>query len=211
MAPFSFDVVAYFDDHANAVREDLTFYFERSTGRRFEHWIAVGDPARFELSDVAACAALSVPLSGDAVAALVLDHNERLAETLAAVPAPSVPLWEVDPAELSTGPLVSLYRQLRGLPDIGYVRATKLMAAKRPHCVPIRDTVVEQLLGLGAKDNDWLAWHALMSDGSFRAVVEGVSADVIPAHTSLLRRVDVALWSAGKRLGLGGVGPRAAA
>ena len=212
---FHFDVVTYFEQNGAQIRGDLGEYFSRYTGRWFEHWSEAGDEERFDLHDVAACASLGVSLSGDAVAALLVESAEPLTAALAACPGRDVRIWELDRADVDDGgAFMTLYRALRVLvPDVGYVRATKLLASKRPHAMPIRDTVVEWLLGLRPKQNDWLGWHALMSDADFRRMVERVSADVVPRETSLLRRVDVALWMEGKRRLAGAtpaIDPRAA-
>jgi hypothetical protein len=49
------------------------------------------------------------------------------------------------------GPLANLYAGLSDVRKISYVSVSKLLAAKRPALVPIRDRVIETLLGAGER------------------------------------------------------------
>jgi hypothetical protein len=54
---FAFDLGEWFSANATEVQKNLNRYFEgkdndQFTGRRFEVFAAMGDPVRFELSDV---------------------------------------------------------------------------------------------------------------------------------------------------------------
>ena len=82
-----------------------------------------------------------------------------------------------------------------------YVRASKLLAGKRPHLVPIRDSVVEQLLGAGT--DYWTPMRDILSDPELRRTLKFISNGVAPPNVSLLRRLDVILWMEGKAQGLG--------
>ncbi len=74
-------------------------------------------------------------------------------------------------------------------------KTSKLLAAKRPYLVPIRDSVVEHLLGAGKAW--WAPMRELAKDERVRTLVDHVSAEVVPDNVSYLRRLDVVLWTHG--------------
>jgi hypothetical protein len=205
MEPVGFEgVVGFIANNKALATRYLAEYFDRSepdggfTGRWFEHFSALSDELHLDANDVAAAATLSVPLDGSTVRSL-FERAEELNGFLAAAPSRDAKLWDVDEADLADGaPLAKAYDLLRNTPGIGYVTASKLLACKRPHLVPIRDTVVEQLLGAGTAW--WLPWRRLVSDQSLRDLVNEVTPRSVPAATSLLRCIDVILWRAGKSI-----------
>ncbi len=72
-------------------------------------------------------------------------------------------------------------------------KTSKLLAAKRPHLVPVYDSVIRELLG--PVDNYWAAYrHALDPDGLERWAAATAAA---PAEVPLLRRIDALLWMFG--------------
>jgi len=116
---------------------------------------------------------------------------------LARAPKRAVPLWEVDDADLAEdAPLAEAYRLLRSIPNAGKVTASKLLACKRPNLVPIRDSVVEQLLGAG--ELWWRPWRDVVANETIRTTIEAITPPAVPAGTSVLRRLDVILWMVGK-------------
>lgn len=203
MRAIGFDGIAAFvaSDRERA-RQWLEEYFQSTdpdggyTGRWFEYFSTRSDERHIDANDVAAAATLSVPLDGKVVRSL-FERADQFDGFLADAPDRTVTLWDVDESELADGaPLAEAYSLLRSIPGIGYVTASKLMACKRPHLVPIRDTVVEQLLGAGPAW--WLPWRLVVSDTAFRDLVEEITPPTVPAGTSVLRRLDVILWRAGK-------------
>ena len=69
---FGFDLANWFIENADQVDRDLTRYFGGGkspfTGRWFEEFAPIGDPNRFEPSDVLAVEALSVKVPPEAAA-----------------------------------------------------------------------------------------------------------------------------------------------
>lgn len=203
---FDFDIREFVSDpkSATTARDSIKRYFSQNTGRHFERFAGRADARRFTSDDVAAVATLSVPLDGESVVGLLLTHADRLTELLnsPALPSREATIWEVEPTTLAADqPLSMIYDELKRIPGINYVRASKLLAGKRPHLVPIRDTVVEQLLGAGS--DYWAPMREVFSDPEIRRSLEFVSDGVVPSDVSLLRRLDVILWMEGKARGLG--------
>lgn len=201
MTRFGFDLAPWFTDNADQIRRDLQSYFgggkESFTGRWFDEFAAIGDPNRFEASDVLAVEALKVEVPSDAAATLLITETERFNALLRQIPREQN-LWEVPRLDVNVGsPADNLHRALVSVPDIGWVVAGKLLAAKRPKLLPILDNEVNNYLK-PPRELFWVTMHDELSDGSQREAIADV-CQVAPAHVSLLRRIDVALWRAAKR------------
>lgn len=202
---FTFDINAYVDQNAARVRDDLRRYYadpadpnDGFTGRHFDRLSAESDPTRFTPHDVAGLATLGVELSGRAVSQLFFDNADDLHARLQRCPDPAAALWEVDEAEISAGSeLAGLYDALKQLDQVGYVRASKLLSSKRPRLVPIRDRVVESLLG--AQESWWGPMRSAFTSRDLAGRLREIADGVVPDYVSELRLLDVALWMEGKR------------
>lgn len=134
-----------------------------------------------------------------AAAALLVVESERFNSLLRDIPREQN-LWEVSRLDVSVGAAADrLHAELRSLPGIEWVVAGKLMAAKRPKLIPILDSEVRNYLQ-PPKNLFWVTMHDELSDPARRQVIAEV-CQAAPAHVSLLRRMDVALWRAAKRGG----------
>ncbi|WP_052960193.1 DUF6308 family protein [Mycobacterium sp. EPa45] len=201
MTKFRFDLAEWFSDNADQVRSDLAGYFgggkQPFTGRWFEEFAAIGDPNRFEASDLLAVEALSVTVPTEAGASLLVAESERFNSLLRDIPREQN-LWEVSRLDVNVGSAADrLHAELRTLPGIEWVIAGKLMAAKRPKLIPILDNEVRNYLK-PPKNLFWVAMHDELSDPARREVI-AEACQAAPAHVSLLRRMDVALWRAARR------------
>ena len=73
--------------------------------------------------------------------------------------------------------------------------AGKLLAAKRPHLVPIYDQRVSQALGPYPRHQYWACWRHALQDEAKREAVRSVGVDAgLPATVSLLRILDIIIW-----------------
>lgn len=199
MPAFGIDLAQWFIQHADQVRHDLARYFgggrDKFTGRWFEEFAAIGDPNRFEASDVLAVEALSVEVKPEAASILLITEAELFNSLLRQIPRDQN-LWDVRRLTvMDGGPAANLHDTLRQkLPKVDWVTAGKLMAAKRPKLIPILDSKVKGLL----KSPDGLFWVTMydeLADESRRTAISEV-CESAPPHVSLLRRIDVALWMA---------------
>jgi hypothetical protein len=191
-------------DLSRRALDDLRVYFDGYTGRRFERFDGGGDREgvanRMTSSDVLAVSLLSITWSPTAVITLVEDRRDDLVPLLADVP--HTPIEDVDLAVLSPGGAAArLWGTLRQIPGIGPVTASKLLARKRPHLVPIFDKVVRIALCFPPSASfwrcqwEWFHGSTERVDGlrSLRDQVDGIEA------ISLVRCLDVAVWMHGKR------------
>jgi len=205
-APFRFDVEGELCARPDRVRNYLEGCFREPddagggfTGRWFERLIVTSDPMAFTPADIVAVSALSVNVPIALAAALLCDTPTRVdaTELLQRIPAPGTQLAEVSSAALSDdSPLGRLYRYLRNQPGMGPTVTSKLLAAKRPALVPIRDTVVSNLLGAGTRW--WAPMQQVARSDRLSELLCDRCNDVVPADVSLLRRIDVVLWRWGK-------------
>lgn len=198
------DLGEWFGRNKKQVRDDLGDYFEddasandRYSGRWFDRYAAKSDPARFQASDFTAIETLGVRVDPETVALLLLeDRAADFNRLLARIPT-EVELGSKDALKAidAGSDARKLHKALIHLYDIKGVKASKLIAAKRPHLIPVIDKKVEDLLQ-PKKDLFWLTMHHELADPERRKAIEGV-CDNAPSHVSLLRRIDVALWMAG--------------
>lgn len=199
MARFKIDLARWFEDNSVDVERNLRRYFDgrpsdQFRGRWFDHFAAMGDPNRFEASDIVAVEALSVEVPTEAAAKLLISDSEQFNRLLREIPR-EVDLWVVGRLPITVGsPADELHAALKTLPKVGGVTAGKLLAAKRPRLIPILDERITAML----EPHDGLFWVSMLDelkDEERREVIEKVCR-VAPNHVSLLRRIDVALWMA---------------
>lgn len=190
---------AFVRQNERAARTDLrTYFFEtepekRFTGRHFEQFSAAGDPYSIGSHDFAATSVLSVSLTGKVIDS-ILDRHDEIERLLHIASDPAATLWGTDLTSEYYTAMTELYVVLRDIDGVGPTSASKLLASKRPHFVPIRDSVVEQLLGNPAEW--WKPWRDALSNPGF---VEFVQSFPGPSGVSVLRKLDAILWMHGRR------------
>jgi Family of unknown function (DUF6308) len=179
--------------------EYMTLY----TGRFFEKFAERSDDDRFEADDIVAVSCLGVNVPEAVSAWLLLGEGQERSETLLAqLGSRSVALTEFDLA--SNAAALDLWQLLGDQRDMGPTTVSKLMAAKRPHLVPIYDAyVADALLSPSTgRSTWWEPWQALLqgSEGpelvnaaeEVRAGAKAIGADV--THLSILRIIDIVVW-----------------
>lgn len=172
------------------------------TGQYFERFISLSDESHFTPFDVLAAESLSVVIPSEAAYRLVHDEiAERLLHEARDDLASVASLVECDESKLAEGkPLSTLYRHLRRYDDLGRVKVSKLLAAKFPHIVPIRDSLVEQLLGWENQSEWWLPMRQLTQ--SVRATIVKLDLPEGAPAVTMQRKLDVVLWMEAKKRGI---------
>lgn len=150
----------------------------------------------FTAEDLLSASLLSAPIKGRAVVEL-LDRRRAEFEILLTNLGPDRDFVDqpgVDRA--SFAPAWELWAALRALPQIGPTRASKLLARKRPHLIPVLDDFINEYV-LAGSGNLWAPLHEALNAHD-RALhhrllrirqVAGLSAAVSP-----LRVFDVLAW-----------------
>jgi Family of unknown function (DUF6308) len=190
--------------------DSLREYLSKYTGRFFEPLAARSDPNRFEADDLVAVSCLSVTVPGDVIGWLLLEEGQQqTAQLLGRMKADrDVGLHEHDITKDDAAlELWALLNEQRGL---GPTTTSKLMAAKRPHLVPIFDAYVADALLPGWRRHEWTWWkpwrdllsgpHADELMSALREVRKlAAAADVNVVALSDLRLLDVIIWSTEQR------------
>ncbi|MFC7527576.1 DUF6308 family protein [Actinoplanes sp. GCM10030250] len=146
-------------------------------------------PYALVLDDLLATTLLDISWRPRAIRKLA-SSGDHVASKLAAIPH-DLDLWDASPEVL--GSATVLHQWLDGLPGVGTVIASKLLARKRPRLVPIHDDVVLRVLA-PPKNQFWATLAAALTDPVLRNDIEALRPDGV-ASPSLLRLLDVAIWT----------------
>jgi hypothetical protein len=179
-------------------------------GRHFEWFVERGlSESGFSEIHLLAVNALSVTVPPH-VTRLVLSRDSRIeslvSECLMILQKDDPPrLWTMSATELA--PFAGLYDRLNAEPGMGYVTTSKLMAARFPDIVPIRDSEVERLLGLEKSETWWNHMQAIVSEPSIRYLLSELNIPESSQTVGPLRRLDVILWMEARARKLEGLTP----
>ena len=152
--------------------------------------LGANDPMRITVADLLAVTLLNVLVPAHAVRALLGDEAETISELLAAVP-PDVALWDAGDSDLDAA--TALWGLLEDHAGIGWVTAGKLLSRKRPHMIPVIDSVIERVLR-PPSGRFWATLRMALRDESRRAAVEALRPPGLTLEVSTLRLLDVAIW-----------------
>ena len=158
------------------------------------------EPTTFLTGDILAVTLLDIRLKPPAFRALLpTGGRTSLAALLADVPT-DVRLWEASREILDSAN--RLWEALDAVVGVGPTTVSKLMARKRPHLIPIMDSVTLDRFHFDSLDGDsWSVMAQGLSDDKQRQRVEELRSDAVPSGTSLLRLLDVVVWMQGSGSG----------
>ncbi|MBE4720139.1 DUF6308 family protein [Pseudarthrobacter sp. AB1] len=191
-----------------------------STGSYFDEWAGRGDMESRDVitdSDAVAVSMLSVTVPAKAIVGLAEPETAaRITELLEQIPT-NVPLSRLSSEKAAAlltgrGPAALLWTELRRTKSnrwgIGATTASKIMARKRPHLIPIWDEVIGQVIRVDSSTDQWMNWHRLLTDGTGlpERLTEIHRLSEVELRLSELRIMDVVLWRHGKDQGFGGRG-----
>lgn len=201
------DLRQYFRANERVLRRQVAGYYREqrsnvgSSGRRsaagfsgrwFDWWRHESPAGSFAAVDFIAVEALSVQFPAHAVEAILRSEGALFDGMLREIPE-TLSLWEVpDDVLAPSGPLQELYRTLRTFDGVDAVKASKLLALKRPHLVPIYDRAVEAFVA-PPRDGFWQLMRSWLREQGARDEIARAT-DTAPQGIALLRRVDVAIW-----------------
>ncbi|MFL0458553.1 DUF6308 family protein [Brachybacterium paraconglomeratum] len=196
-------------------------YFEESysfpgtgtfTGSHFESFAGAPNPVNeVTAADLLAVQTLAVTVSSRAALGILETYAQRISELLSDID-PTLKLEEVrDEGDFeavlgknsSAQALWDLLR--RNNPEakrwnLGATTASKIMARKRPHLIPIDDSVVTRVIGRGTASS-WRMWRdELLADNYLIERADEIKEHVERTDLSTLRALDIVLWQYGKTL-----------
>ncbi len=176
------------------------YFGSNYSGKLFEYFARRSDSKVFTPWDILAVESLSVSVP-PATAKWLLEPDEVRDGYLEIANNyfgdPETTLWGCNQTLIGDGSELSkLYDLLRLQPGLGYVTTSKLMAAKFPRIVPIRDSQVELLLGLQSEKSWWSTFRTLFEETapSLAEHLDGLPLPNGAGEVTTLRRLDVILW-----------------
>lgn len=179
------------------------------TGSQFEQIGAEpGTENKFTVADLYSVATLAVNVPARAGLAILGNEAETFNGLLGEIP--DVEIRSLTESEFEThlgvkSPALELWDRLRrnGHNErrwgIGPTLASKLMSRKRPHLIPIEDSVVDRVINRGRSDSWRLWWEAFQAEGDYlERRADRLRAEIGRPDLSTLRVFDVMLWMWGK-------------
>lgn len=164
------------------------------SGQFFEYFSQRSSRESLDANDLAALACLSVKV-GHRLAGSIAALEPRLAEMFTALGGMNheTTIWEVDESDLMMGsPLHEIWDLLVSIRGVNSTIASKLLASKFPHLVPISDKRVRKMLK--APEGYWIGWHRAMTSEN-QLMLASLRREAGLAETvSLLRVADVCIW-----------------
>jgi len=170
-------------------------------GRNFEWFLSKSQNGIFTPFDFLAIGALSVEIPAESQRLLLEDAGSKYENLLGS--CREYMITNQTAGDLSwiwkTGnPLELLYSELRSVRGIGPVVCSKLMAAKFPAIIPIRDSKVEALLGC-EESMSW--WQPILE--FYETVKDSLNSfNTGQVKVTNLRKLDVILWMEARKRGI---------
>lgn len=189
------------EDLDQAARYLQTYYRRPYTGAYFDTWrVTSNDPDRFTADDLIAVSFLSVVVPPMAARELLDTRADEFADLLKAVGPDRELAAQTEPVE-EEHPASQLHAAVRGLGGVGRTIGTKLLARKRPKSVPIYDSVVARVCGIG--DYHWEPLRqSLRTNGLQDRLLDLRQRAGLGPEVSALRILDVVAWMEGKSAGV---------
>ena len=209
------DVAEWIRKPESEIKKLFESYFEKQIGdnaknvwhgQHFEWFANRVARDRFTEVDLAAIGALSVKLKAQTARELIEDSDGALRSLLR-----ECELWvanhgaDISDPGLSSGWLEKgscfdeLWYELVKPEriDLGPVKASKLMAAKYPSLIPIRDSQVSWLLGVADNEPWWKPMRELAIE--VKSELDDLTLNRDDIHVTALRKLDVVLWMEAKK------------
>lgn len=167
---------------------------------------------QFTAADLYAVSTLAVQVPPKAGIAILGEQSELFNSLLRQIPS-DMGLKDLSREEFelhlgSRSVVLELWDRLRrnGADEkrwkVGPTTASKIMARKRPHLIPIEDSVVDRATQRGRRDSWEMWWQAFHDGGDYlEARADRIRATVERPDLSTLRVFDVMLWRRGKEQG----------
>ncbi|MHB1447071.1 MAG: DUF6308 family protein [Acidimicrobiales bacterium] len=182
------------------------FLSGRFTGAHFDRLaaegLAAGDAGeaaanRFSERDIVAVSMLGVAVPPKVVTEILYDNPQKYSDLLQAISPAS---RSISDENVDLGPSSAAQQLWDALkhPGMGRTIRSKLMAAKRPHLIPVYDKYVGHDLLSHEADDWWAFWVGVLGgEGGLplRQQVDQLRAEAeVPPSVSRLRVLDVVIW-----------------
>jgi hypothetical protein len=166
----------------------------RFTGAMFDVIADTAKPKMFTTRDFAAVMMLSTEIPWQTRHWLARDDGTNEASALLRKIPANARITDGTNHLAQGGPAWELWHLLRTAAGMGPTRVSKLMAAKRPHLVPIHDSYVERALGVSAKTS-WRRWREFMRNNKpCLDTLDTIAKECGGSELSELRLIDIVVW-----------------
>jgi hypothetical protein len=166
------------------------------TGALFDQLSNRDDTDRYTETDFLAVSTLSVSVPPVTRQWLLGEGADYVSNLLKHIPRHRDAIVDDYDHLRSHGAAWELWYLLRQGSGMGATTTSKLMAVKRPHLVPIHDSVVSAALEIPVK-NSWSTWRSYMRSRPWaesKAEIRRAADDAGGVHLSDLRVVDIVVW-----------------
>lgn len=158
---------------------------------------------RFTAEDLVAVSMLSVDVPGAAALRILGARADDMASLLSRIPN-DVELSNAHDEHIGKGSAASELWTLLRKSGVGPVTTSKLLARKRPHLLPVIDTVVRDTLGHASRADFWITLRQYLQadEKSLADALDTARSDAgLENAVSVIRCFDVIVWMIGKRSG----------
>lgn len=175
---------------------------------RFENDSNLTRPNEITSDDLLSLSFLSIKVKPHAIQGIRGELAQVLTELLAEIPQ-TLRFEDLSDEEFDKylgpkSPAQEIWNLLRNKDkpwNVGQTTASKIMARKRPHLIPIYDYVVAQAVGLDGSLHQWDWWHQAFTNKKkpvLKEQLEEIRTSSGQHHLSLLRVLDIILWMHGR-------------
>lgn len=178
------------------------YYSPKYSGAHFESVDSDNNPHdRITGSDLYAVTMLQTPVKRKAGVGILFTDADEISQLLREIP--NDPIYTLSAAEFEEtlgrdSAAMMLWSVLFRQEGVGETIASKILARKRPHLIPIYDRVVKRVIKQQRGENEWhLWWEALTTDVSLVERAETLREEIKRPELSVLRILDVLLWYSG--------------
>lgn len=194
-------------DGKNCAARAIDLYFatdgKRYTGSQFEYLVDNANPNLITAKDLLSVSSLSVDIPVRVSLWLLSEEGQSVIKShLSQVPQ-NLEIWsnEAEEALGPNGPMIKIWDLLKTAhwpnPKLGNglggrTKRSKLLAAKRPHLIPVVDRVIKDVFP--GVDDFWHAFRTALRDADIRGEIEQATLSA-PPDLSLLRKIDAVIWT----------------
>lgn len=154
-----------------------------------------GPANEITVADLLAVSFLDVRVPPLAARKILGDDAQEIGALLSTLPEYCC-LWNASDEVLDAADEVR--HHLRGYRGVDWVTASKLLSRKRPHLIPVTDSVIVAALQ-APKGTVWTSLRAALSDEDRRRRIDALWPSDRPREISTLRLLDVAVWMLGSQ------------
>jgi Family of unknown function (DUF6308) len=145
---------------------------------------------KFTSNDLLSLCLLDIRPRPEAIRQILAGSFDHVLEGL----TPGIPIWHMTD-ELYDNALVA-WTTLTSIKYLGSTATSKILSRKRPDLIPIQDSVIERVLGIG-KDAWWKSLRDVLRDNVVRDSIDTLYDEKFGPRPSTLRILDVATWMLG--------------